>query len=152
MCYSPSLARPISALCDSRTYLFCQISHVAFILQESFSKFAFQGIYFRSMQGHPMQQHPGYPPQGYRPPIPPMYRPGGPPGTPGMNRPPAPQAVKRPPPQGMLSDSQKIKPVKQKKPGDRLLPPSVRDLVPESQGSGTLLTGEHSKLLKTADV
>ena len=82
-----------------------------------------------------MQQHPGYPPQGYRPPIPPMYRPGGPPGTPGMNRPPAPQAVKRPPPQGMLADSQKIKPVKQKKPGDRLLPPSVRDLVPESQGN-----------------
>ena len=88
-----------------------------------------------------MQQHPGYPPGhpqgGYRPPMPPMYRPGAP-GTPGNNmaRPPnqTPTAVKRPPPQGMLADSQKIKPVKQKKPGDRLLPPSVRDLVPESQG------------------
>ena len=91
-----------------------------------------------------MQPHPGYPPQGYRPPMPPMYRPGGAPGTPsGMSRPPGPggpaQAVKRPPPQGMLSDAQKIKPVKQKKPGDRLLPPSVRDLVPESQAYSDLL-------------
>ena len=42
-------------------------------------------------------------------------------------------------PQGMLSESQKIKPVKQKKPGDRLLPPSVRDLVPESQAYSDLL-------------
>jgi len=33
-----------------------------------------------------------------------------------------------------MSENQKIKPMKQKKPGDRVLPPSVRDLVPESQG------------------
>jgi len=83
---------------------------------------------------------PGFPPghpNTYRPPgMPPgMYR-GGPPS--GPVRPPAP-GVKRPPPQGILNDSQKIKPVKQKKPGDRLLPPSVRDLVPESQAYSDLL-------------
>merc|ERR1719238_2674095 len=81
---------------------------------------------------------PGFPPghpNNYRPPMPGMYR-GGPPS--GPVRPPAP-GVKRPPPQGILADSQKIKPVKQKKPGDRLLPPSVRDLVPESQAYSDLL-------------
>ena len=49
------------------------------------------------------------------------------------------QQLKRPAPQGMLSEAQKVKPVKQKKPGDRLLPPSVRDLVPESQAYSDLL-------------
>ena len=58
-------------------------------------------------------------------------------GPPAAMKPTA--GVKRPPPQGMLSESQKIKPVKQKKPGDRLLPPSVRDLVPESQAYSDLL-------------
>ena len=61
--------------------------------------------------------------------------------SPGNVAPPmkATAGVKRPPPQGILSESQKIKPVKQKKPGDRLLPPSVRDLVPESQAYSDLL-------------
>lgn len=39
-----------------------------------------------------------------------------------------------------MSDNQKIKPMKQKKPGDRVLPPSVRDLVPESQGKNRILS------------
>ena len=89
----------------------------------------------------PGMVRPSYPPgpPGYRPQMPPhpmTYRPGGPPVQPTM-KPTA--GVKRPPPQGILSESQKIKPVKQKKPGDRLLPPSVRDLVPESQAYSDLL-------------
>jgi len=88
----------------------------------------------------PGMVRPNYPPgpPGYRPqmaPHPGMYqRPPGP--VPPMKQT---AGVKRPPPQGMPSDSQKIKPVKQKKPGDRLLPPSVRDLVPESQAYSDLL-------------
>lgn len=77
--------------------------------------------------GPPGQWRGGPPPGAYRPPIRPT-------------QPPRPQqTVKRPAPQGIMSENQKIKPMKQKKPGDRVLPPSVRDLVPESQAYADLL-------------